>query len=318
MPRHPQICISFPMRAVKRFDAWMGDHEFAEIGQLIEELGFDAVSVAEHPYPPDAWLANGGHHALDPFVALSAWSAVTHRITLMTAILVAGYRSPYLLAKSASSLDFISGGRVVLGMGAGYLKEEFEVLGADFAGRGKVLDAAIPAMRSAWAGEDFEDDRFPAVAHTALPLPKQAGGPPIWVGGNSAAARRRVVNTVEGWLPIAQNETMAAITRTPALTSLDDLAEQVADVNARRAALDRAPADVAFTPFESALLRRGSMEDYCRVLVPQLDGYAAAGITWLTIEPTSRTFDAFREDLTVLASCLGVGHGGRVSTKHNI
>ncbi|MCU1476756.1 MAG: class F420-dependent oxidoreductase [Subtercola sp.] len=308
------------MRAVKHFDTWIGAHEFGEIGQLIESLGFDAVSVAEHPYPPDAWLADGGHHAFDPFVALSAWSAVTHHITLMTAILVAGYRSPYLLAKAVSSLDFISGGRVVLGMGAGYLKGEFDVLGADFADRGAVLDETIPAMRATWSGDDFAGTRFPAFAHTALPLPKQAGGPPIWVGGNSAAARRRVITRVEGWLPIAQNETMAAITRTPALTSLADLAGHVAEVNASRAALGRGPADVAFTPFESSLLRGGSMNEYCDVLIPRLDGYAAAGITWLTIEPTSRSFEAFCDDLTTLATRLRLVSDRAVPSgiKHNI
>lgn len=82
--------------------------------------------MSEHPYPDREWLARGGHHAFDPFVSLSFAAAATTRIRVMTYILVSGYRSPYLTAKSAASLDLLSGGRFTLGTGAYYLKSEFD------------------------------------------------------------------------------------------------------------------------------------------------------------------------------------------------
>ena len=84
-------------------------------------------------------------------------------------------------------MDYLSGGRLTLGMGAGYLKEEFDVLGASFEDRGKRFDAAIGAMRNAWKGEvsDYDDEFYPAHNAVMTPGPKQQPGPPIWIGGNS-------------------------------------------------------------------------------------------------------------------------------------
>src|SRR5690606_38168563 len=121
--------------------------------------------------------------------------------------------------------------------------------------RGRMFDEAIGAMRAAWTGTDFEGVNFAAHGHEALPLPTQVGGPPIWFGGNSAAARRRVATLGDGWMPIAQNEQMAAVTRTPALMDVDSLAAQIAGVASKREELGRGAFDVAFTPFEKELLR---------------------------------------------------------------
>ncbi|WP_019546585.1 LLM class F420-dependent oxidoreductase [Streptomyces sulphureus] len=296
--------VMFPMRAVKHYERWIAGHSLGEVARAVEDAGFDGIAMSEHPYPDREWLAGGGHHAFDPFVSLSMMAAATTRLRVITYVMVAGYRSPYLAAKSAASLDLLSGGRLTLGMAAGYLKSEFEALGADFARRGKLLDEAITAMRATWAGQEHAGPEFGIEGHLALPGPAQAGGPPIWVGGNSAAARRRVRQLADGWMPMAQSAEMAEITRTPPLSDLDSLRSMIAEQNEHRAADGRPPADVSFVPFEKDLLRSGDVGEFCDALKPRLADYEKAGVTWITIEPASRSFDAFTADLTTIAERL--------------
>jgi probable F420-dependent oxidoreductase len=296
--------LMFPMRAVKHWNRWCEGADIGDIARRVEAAGFDAFSMSEHPYPDKEWLANGGHHAFDPFVSLSFAAAATTRIQLMTYILVSGYRSPYLTAKGAASLDLLSGGRFTLGTGAGYLKAEFEALGADFGRRGALLDEAIAAWKATWAAIDHDGPAFGVSGHLALPPPLTDGGPPIWIGGNGAAAQRRVVEVADGWMPMAASGEMAAITRARPLEDVDTLADWIATVNKRRAEVGREPADVAFVPFEAALLASGDCAAFCAAVQPLLGAYAAAGVTWITIEPASRSFTDFRTDIDLLASQL--------------
>ncbi|TCN53685.1 putative F420-dependent oxidoreductase [Rhodococcus sp. SMB37] len=296
--------LMFPMRAVKRYPQWIGDGSLGKAARLIEDAGFDGFSMSEHPYPDKDWLANGGHHAFDPFVSLSMAAEATKRIRLITYVMVAGYRSPYLGAKSASSLDVLSGGRLTLGMAAGYLKSEFDALGADFSRRGKLLDEAIAAMRATWAGLDHEGSEFVVKNHVSLPLPTQEGGPPIWIGGNSKAAQRRAVESGDGWMPMAQNARTAEITRTPALESIDTLHSLITEQNKRRAELGKSDIDVSFVPFEKDLLRTEGTSAFCAALAPRLDEYAGSGVTWITIEPTSRSYDDFVRDIELMSDTL--------------
>jgi probable F420-dependent oxidoreductase len=294
--------LMFPTRAVKHWDQWCQGASIGEVANVVEQAGFDAFSMSEHPYPDKGWLANGGHHAFDPFVSLSFAAAATSRIRVMTYILVSGYRSPYLTAKAAASLDVLSGGRFTLGTGAGYLKSEFEALHTDFGRRGVLLDEAIEAWRATWAGRDHAGPAFGVNGHLALPLPQTEGGPPIWIGGNGAAAQRRVIEVADGWMPMAASGEMAAITGARPLEDIATLGDWIARVNKRRAGLGRDAADVAFMPFEAALL--GSSDAFCSALVPKLDAYADAGVTWITIEPVSRSLTDFRTDIDSLASRL--------------
>ncbi|MER6972178.1 LLM class F420-dependent oxidoreductase [Nocardioides sp. NPDC057767] len=295
--------LMFPMRAVKRFPEWIGEGSLGELARFVEDAGFDGFSVSEHPYPDKAWLANGGHHAFDPFVALSIAAEATRRLELITYVMVAGYRSPYLAAKSAASLDLLSGGRLTLGLAAGYLETEFAALGADFKRRGKLLDEGIAAMRATWSGKEHDGPEFGIAGHESLPLPAQPGGPPIWIGGNSKAARRRVVELADGWLPMAQSAQTAAITRTPPLEDLTTLRALIDEQNKRRADLGRGPMEVSFVPFEKGLLRTGAAE-FAAAVAPRLEEYAEAGVTWLTIEPDSRSYADFRRDVAVMSEHL--------------
>jgi probable F420-dependent oxidoreductase len=296
--------LMFPMRAIKHWARWSEGASLGDIARLVEDAGFDAFSMSEHPYPDKEWLAHGGHHAFDPFVSLSFAAAATTRIRLITYLLVSGYRSPFLTAKGAASLDVLSGGRFTLGTGAGYLKSEFEALGADFDRRGALLDEAITAWKATWAGVDHNGPEFGASGHLALPPPLTDGGPPIWIGGNGAAAQRRVVEVADGWMPMAASGEMATITRSRPLEDVETLSDWIANVNKRRAELGREPADVAFVPFETSLLASGDCAAFCSAARPRLDAYAAAGVSWITIEPASRSFTDLRADVGVLASQL--------------
>src|SRR6478735_6955033 len=144
------------------------------IARALEGAGWDGLAYTEHPAPGRRWLAEGGgHQTLDPFVALGAAAAVTERITLVTYLAVLPYRNPMLTAKAAATLDILSRGRFVLGVGSGYLKAEFFALGVDFDERNALFDEAIEVMGLHWSGApfDFEGRNFSARDLIARPAP---------------------------------------------------------------------------------------------------------------------------------------------------
>src|SRR5580658_2605463 len=122
------------------------------VAATAERAGFDAFALTEHPVPGARWLAHGGHQSLDPLVALAFAAAATSRIRLLTHLVVAPYRNPFLLAKSAASLDKLSGGRFILGLGAGYHKTEFYALGVDMEERNALFDEALDVLPLHWSG----------------------------------------------------------------------------------------------------------------------------------------------------------------------
>ena len=168
-----------------------------------EDAGFDACFVTDHPAPDIKWLEGGGHHALDPFVALSFAAAATTCLKVQTHILVLPYRNPLLTAKSVLSLDVLSGGRVILGVAPGYLKPEFAALGVNFDERNELTDEAIDVMRRIWTDGEIEVEgrNFRTRGTTMRPPTPQRPHPPIWVGGNSTAAIRRAAERGQGWVP---------------------------------------------------------------------------------------------------------------------
>ncbi|SHN16450.1 TIGR03619 family F420-dependent LLM class oxidoreductase [Cryptosporangium aurantiacum] len=297
-----RLSFQFPTRAVKHWESWAGPHSLAEIAVAAEEAGIDMISTTDHPFPARDWLANGGHHAFDPFVALSFMAAATRRIRLMTFVLVAGYRSPYLTAKATASLDLLSGGRLVVGMGAGYQEAEFGVLDASFSDRGPRFDAAIAAMRAAWSGEPVhrEGPHYPADDHVMLPRPAQRPGPPIWIGGNSKAALRRVAALGDGWLPFEQSAAAAAVTGTPTL-AVDEFAERVRTLKAARVAAGRSPdVDVCYSP-----ATRRDVERTIDQLSSALPAYRAAGATWVSIESHARSAAECLREVVRYGEALG-------------
>ena len=254
----------------------------AIIAAAAEEAGFDAVFVTEHPFPGDEWLASGGHHALDPFVALSFAASATSRIRLQTNLVVPAYRNPFLVAKAAASLDHLSDGRLILGIGSGYLRPEFQALGVAFDERNELTDEAISAMRAAWTGRSVTRSgrHWRAEANTMLPPPAQQPGPPIWIGGNSGRAMRRAVELADGWTPMLARRGLSARVLTRPIGTVDDLAERIAEAHAHAAAVGRtAPLEIAFNP--AGAMGGGDAREAGPRLVEHAAELAAAGVTFL-------------------------------------
>src|SRR5271169_7043869 len=186
-----------------------------------ELAGFHGFGFTDHPAPTERWLRAGGHDALDPFVAMGFAAARTTRLRLIPNIVVLPYRNPFVVAKSGATLDLLSGGRFTLAVGVGYLKREFAALGVDFEERSEVFDEALEMIRAIWTTDDvsFEGKHFTASGITAHPRPASDPHPPIWVGGNTAAARRRVAQKGDGWCPFPAPAALAQTARTASIDS---------------------------------------------------------------------------------------------------
>ena len=219
----------------------------AEVARAAEAAGFHALAFTEHPMPPDRWLEAGGHDAVDPFIALTWAAAATERLQLLTNITVLPYRNPFLLAKTVATLDALSGGRVILGAAAGYLKSEFRALGVDFDERNALFDEALDVLAMTWAGQPVtvEGRHFSAKGNQLVPRPVQQP-PPIWVGGNSAAARRRAATKAQGWMPFANPPGALPAVRTPSIWSVDELGPLVDELRGLEAEAGRPAGDVHF------------------------------------------------------------------------
>ena len=179
-----------------------------------EELGFESFFCAEHPFlpvkttsrfagSPDGVIPETYAHFVDPFVALARASGMTSRIRLATGIVLVPERHPLLLAKEVSTLDLFSGGRFLFGIGAGWLKEETEIMGGDFAHRWTQTRESILAMKELWTKPEAEFHGkyydFPPVKSN--PKPKQKPHPPVLLGGGATNVLQRVVAWGDGWLP---------------------------------------------------------------------------------------------------------------------
>lgn len=249
------------------------------VARSLEAAGWDGLAYTEHPAPGRRWLAEGsGHQTLDPFVALGAAAAVTERLTLVTYLAVLPYRNPFLTAKAAATLDIISRGRFVLGVGTGYLKGEFHALGVDFDERNTLFDEAIEAMRLHWSGEPFNYEGTHFNARDLLALPKPSGPIPIWLGGNAKLTRRRVAEKAQGWMPMTGSAELAATTRTAQLTGLDDVAAAIREV--KEAAGDRSDElDFMVLYTDESILEAGTDVERHR---DQLGRMRDAGATWVS------------------------------------
>ncbi|HVH04981.1 MAG TPA: LLM class F420-dependent oxidoreductase [Myxococcota bacterium] len=214
------------------------------VAQAAEAAGFDSVWTGEHVVLPDPQAppspAGPRDPFLDPAVALTWIAAHTKTLRLATGIIILPQRNPVVLAKEIASLDVLSGGRAILGIGAGYLEPEFRALGVPFARRGERTDESIDALRALWNDEKpaFSGDFVAFAGIDAHPRPVQRGGVPIVVGGASAGALRRAVARGNGWYGFA----MDPATAERAIRGLEEARKQVE----RPAALGRL--EITVTP----------------------------------------------------------------------
>ncbi|MGI8310956.1 LLM class F420-dependent oxidoreductase [Saccharopolyspora hattusasensis] len=258
----------------------------ADLGRAVEERGFDSLFIAEHthipasresPYPAGGELPRIYYRTLDPFVALAAVAAVTEGLLVATGIALVVERDPITTAKEVASLDLISGGRMIFGVGAGWNREEMRNHGTDPAARGALMDERIRAMREIWTKDaaEFHGEHVDFDPIYSWPKPVQRPHPPIYVGGESERSFARVAEYGGGWLPRGGTE---------------NLGELVAKVRDR--AGWRVPVAVYAAPRDPAVL----------------ESYAAAGVDrTLFYLPTRPRDESSRrlDELAELAESLG-------------
>ncbi len=195
-PMHIGICLPNYGRA-------SSPEAIREVAQAAEALGFDSLWTTDHILVPTAHYEPYGR-IFETWTTLAYVAALTQRIRLGTSILLLGLRNPVLVAKQAATLDQLSNGRLILGIGAGWLAREFENLGVSFRGRIRFLEEGIVLMRTLWTSPRprFQGRFFRIEDAVFEPLPVQPGGPPIWIGGNTEAAVRRAARLGDGWHPV--------------------------------------------------------------------------------------------------------------------
>jgi probable F420-dependent oxidoreductase len=213
------------------------------VAQTAERLGYDVLWTAEHiifpetiatPYP---YGSRFPYPLTDPIfdivATLSYVAAITSRITLGSSVFVLPYRHPVVLAKELASLDVLSGGRLLLGIAAGWLKEEFDLLGVPFRERGQRTDEYIAILRALWTQErvNFHGRYFAADNAAFFPKPIQQPHPPIWIGGGSPAALRRVARLGDGWIAVPR-------------PTLDDIARDIQEIRRGAEESNRDPATI--------------------------------------------------------------------------
>lgn len=213
----------------------------AHLAQKAEDCGFESLWTVEHvvipkgyqtpyPYSKDGKIPGGEDVAIpDPLLPLAFAAAVTKKIRLATGVMILPQRHPLYVAKEMATLDLLSGGRTILGIGSGWLKEEFEALGLDFHARGTRTDEAIKSLRALWRDNpsNFHGKHFDFGPVLSFPKPAQANGIPIHIGGHSPAAARRAGRLGDGFFP--------AVSDIPKLNELFALMRAEADKAGRDA-----------------------------------------------------------------------------------
>lgn len=222
------------------------------IARKVEDLGFEHIGFSDHlviankvetPYPytkSRVWFAQDSGDCLDQLTALAFVAGATSKLRLLTSVMVVPHRPPMLTAKMLATADILSAGRVTVGIGAGWMEEEINLLGAPtFKRRGKLTDETLAAMRILWTEADpkfegefisFDDIRFE-------PKPVQNPHPPVWVGGETKPARRRAGQVGDGWYPVGNNPTSPYDT-------VERFSRGLADMRGYAEAAGRNPADI--------------------------------------------------------------------------
>ncbi len=292
-----------------------------------EQLRYASVFVTDHvvlpasmaksvyPYSADGHFPGGAEQDyLEPLAMMAYLARATSRIRLGTSVLVVPYRHPLLTAKMLATVDLLSRGRVILGAGVGWLREEFEALGAPpFESRGAATDEALELMRRAWALNpvSFEGRHYSVRDVFALPKPVQKGGIPIWIGGHTDAAVRRAGRLGDGWHPIAL--------RPPGNLLPDEFATKVKLLHAAAREAGRDPAAIVLSlrvpmsvrparakpPAGDRPLFQGTPAE----VAGDIRTYAALGVTHFVFDPTVQDMKdvlanmrRFAEDVRPLAA----------------
>ncbi|MCB2060384.1 MAG: TIGR03619 family F420-dependent LLM class oxidoreductase, partial [Novosphingobium sp.] len=275
--------LEFPVNVVDPPGEFQSMPAIREMAEALEQAGIDACYVTDHPAPDANWLkAAFGHDSVDPFAGLAFVAAASSKLLLHTNIIVLPYRNPFVTAKAAATVQVFSGGRLILGVGIGYQKVEFEALGADFHRRGKLTDEALAAIRLAWSGGVVETAGSTFSAQGVEPRPVPDPPPPIWIGGGSPKALDRAARWGDGWCPFYAAPGMNKINQESGIQSIEHLRELVARLQDMRAALDKTgPFDIVLGP--RMRIKQADAATAQRYL-DEIGPLREAGVTWATIE----------------------------------
>ena len=273
----------------------------AELAREAEARGFQGIFLSDHialptelrsayPYRSDGrFPLTSADLILEPITALSYLAAVTNHVHLGFSVLVLPYRHPVLNAKMLATLDVMSGGRLIVGAGVGWMQEEFDALDSDFAARGDLTDEHISVMRSLWSDEnpDVSGSHYSVSSVEISPRPAQKPCPPIWTGGISAPALRRAANLADGWHGVRQSpdDVVRVKTRITELRAHSSLMMSDYTISLR------AGMDVTSQPLQGAgrTPLRGSTEQ----VAADLSAYADAGLDYLVLEPRAESPETF-------------------------
>jgi probable F420-dependent oxidoreductase len=251
-----------------------GIDELAQVAEAADRLGFHHLTCSEHVAVPRAAAEQRGATYWDPLATFGFLAARTRRIRLATQVLVLGYHHPLEIAKRYGTLDRVSGGRLVLGVGVGSLEEEFDLLGASYADRGARADEAMVALRASLSrpdpvhhGEHYDFEGF--VVDPCAMQPRV----PLWVGGRTRRSLRRAVELGDGWVPFGLSlgelgDMLASVDLPPdfeVVLPAGHPLDPLGDGAGTRERLERVRA--AGATIVSAAIAAGSVDHYCEQLV---------------------------------------------------
>ena len=271
--------------------------DILRVAQAADRLGYFYVSACDHVCIPRDKAEAMSTAWYDPVATLGFVAAATRQIRLLTSVLVLPYRHPLITAKQFATLDALSNGRVILGVGAGHVQAEFAQLGIDYTQRGSRTDEAIDLVRAAFTNEypEHSGTHWTVRDMGQQPRPVQQPRPPIWVGGNTPAALKRVGRRADGWIPQG--------------TFRDQLPEQIATIRAhRQAAHGDQPLDVGATSewmyvgTPSWEVPAGTRSGTPAELAAPLRELKALGVTHVSTRFRTRSCDELIDQLAAFAT----------------
>jgi len=268
--------------------------------QAAESSGFDAIGFTDHPSPSANWIERDGEGVADPIASLGFCAGITDRIRLLTWLLIPPYHNPLHAAYQIATLDRLSGGRVTLGLGTGYLRSELYAAGTDPSTRLAEFDARLQVMREAWAGETINasGNGYSARGVKVLPPIVQSPHPPIWIHGNSPWGMRRAARDAQGWIAMIGSGPLLDTIRTVPIPDFELLKVRIEELRIEIERAGREPADVeiivaGFWPYLD--VRNGWEKDAYLAEVAELE---TLGADWIIV--TTCGDDAGAAEETVL------------------
>ena len=286
--------VTLAPRTHSRWEVEGGPAELRQIAQAADRLGYHHLTCSEHTGIPASAIAVRGARYYDPAATLGWMAALTRTIRLVTHVLVLPYHHPLTLAKRYGTLDRLSGGRVILGVGVGSLREEFELLGVDFDARGPRFEDALRALRSALGSErpSYRGTHHTFTDFVIDPCAVQQP-PPIWIGGRSARSLRRAVLYGDGWDPFGLD-----------LRQLDAMIARARETEAWAAR--RRPFDLVLSLERLFDIAHPAQRDQLRALIEE---YRRIGATIMSLRFRHDSLAHYLEQLEIFAAEVAPAFG---------